>query len=166
MLVGIMADTHDNVPAIKKAIELFNQKKVAFVVHAGDFIAPFALRPLENLRCPWIGVFGNNDGEKKGLTSLSQGRIQPAPYELNLDGKKVVVLHDLETYESDDLSKKDAKLVIHGHTHEPEVKKGEDGILYVNPGEVGGWLTGRHTVALIDTEKLEATVEDIPMEGA
>jgi predicted phosphodiesterase len=46
------------------------------------------------------------------------------------------------------------------------VQKGDDGILYVNPGEVGGWLKGRHTVALIDTEKLEATVEDIPMEGA
>ena len=62
MLVGIMADTHDNVPAIEQAVLFFNQKKVAFVVHAGDFIAPFSLKPLENLRCPWIGVFGNNDG--------------------------------------------------------------------------------------------------------
>lgn len=165
MLVGIMADTHDNVPAIENAISLFNQKKVAFVVHAGDFIAPFSLKPLEDLRCPWIGVFGNNDGEKKGLTSLSQGRIQPAPYELNLDGKKVVVVHDIETFDPENLSRKDAKLVIHGHTHEPEVKKGDDGILYVNPGEVGGWLKGRHTVALMDTEKFEATVEDIPRGG-
>ena len=165
MIVGIMADTHDNVPAIEKAISFFNQKKVVFVVHAGDFIAPFSLKPLEDLRCPWIGVFGNNDGEKKGLTSFSKGRIQPAPYELNLDGKKVVVVHDIETFDSEDLSKKEAKLLIHGHTHEPEVKKGDDGILYVNPGEVGGWLKGRHTVALVDTEKLEATVEDIPMGG-
>ena len=78
----------------------------------------------------------------------------------------MVVLHDIEEFDAADLSKKDAKLVICGHTHEPEVKKGDDGILYVNPGEVGGWLKGRRTVALVDTEKLEATVEDIPMGGA
>lgn len=163
MLVGIMADTHDNLPAIERAVAFFNSKKVAFVVHAGDFIAPFSLKPLDDLRCPWIGVFGNNDGERKGLTSLSKGRIQPDPYELNLDGKKVVVVHDIETFEAEDLSAKEARLVIHGHTHEPEVKTGDDGVLYVNPGEAGGWLNGRHTVALVDTEKLEATVEEIDM---
>ena len=162
MLVGVMADTHDNLPEIKKVIELFNERKVGFVIHAGDFIAPFALGPLDDLRCPWIGVFGNNDGERKGLTSASKGRIQPAPYELNLDGKKVAVVHDIETFDKEDVAQQGAEIVIHGHTHEPEIKVGPSGVLFVNPGEVGGWLKNRKTVCMVDTEKMTAEILDIP----
>lgn len=161
MLVGVMADSHDNVPALEKAVALLNEKKVGFVIHAGDFIAPFSLRPLDDLRCPWIGVFGNNDGEQKGLTKNSKGRIQPPPFGLNLDGKKVVVVHDLAQLEPEDETQKQAQLIIHAHTHMPEIKK-EDDVLVLNPGELGGWLYGRHTVAIVDTEKLEAVVEDVP----
>jgi uncharacterized protein len=165
MIVGIMADSHDNVPAIEKAVETFNQKKVGFVIHAGDFIAPFALKPLDELRCPWIGVFGNNDGEQKGLTRLSKGRIQPAPYELNLDGKKVLVVHDLELIDSEELAKKGAQVVISGHTHIPETRKDSAGVLYVNPGELGAWVTGRSTVCLVNTESMDVTVEEISLAG-
>jgi uncharacterized protein len=162
MLVGVIADSHDNVPAIIKAVEFFNEKKVGFVIHAGDFIAPFTLKPLEELRCPWIGVFGNNDGEQKGLTQMSKGRIQPAPYELNLDGKKVVVVHDLDLFNLDELAQRGAQVLIYGHTHDPEIEKNSNGLLLVNPGELGGWLRGKKTLALLDTEKLEATLEDLP----
>ena len=34
-------------------------------------------------------------------------------------------------------------------------------MLAVNPGECGGWLTGRATVALFDTEKREAKIRDL-----
>ena len=158
MLVGIIADSHDNIPFLEKAVVYFNERKVNFVVHAGDFIAPFALLPMDKLRCPWIGVFGNNDGEKKGLTSLSKGRIQPAPYELNLDGKRVVVVHDLKTLDSNEFSKKDIDLVIYGHDHADKIEKNEKGVLYINPGELGGWLNGKHTIALVDTETLKANI--------
>jgi len=162
MLIGVMADSHDNVPAVKKAVEILNQKKDGLVIHAGDFVAPFAIEPLLNLKCSWIGVFGNNDGEQKGLTSLSKGRIQPAPYELNLDGKKVLVVHDLDSVDREEITRAKVQLVIYGHTHEPEVKM-DKGMLFLNPGELGGWLSGKHTFALVDTEKLEASIEEIPL---
>jgi len=38
MLIGIMADSHDNLPKVRQAVEFFNQKKVALVLHAGDFM--------------------------------------------------------------------------------------------------------------------------------
>ena len=160
MLIGVMSDTHDNVPLIEKAVALFNDKQVGFVLHAGDFVAPFALEPLEALSCPWIGVFGNNDGEQKGLTAESRGRIQPPPFELNLDGKMVVVVHDLAAFDRKKLAEKGAQLIVHGHTHETSVDR-EGETLIVNPGEVGGWLTGRTTVVLVDTETMEASVEDL-----
>jgi len=160
MLIGVMADTHDNVPLIERAVAVFNEKKVGFVLHAGDFVAPFSLRPLEALSCPWIGVFGNNDGEQKGLTQVSRGRIQPAPFELNLDGKIVVVVHDLAGFDRKAFVKKGAELIVHAHTHEALIER-EGEALIVNPGEVGGWLTGRSTVALVDTGTMEATTEEL-----
>jgi len=163
MLIGVMADSHDNLPAIERAVELFNDRKVGFVIHAGDFIAPFALEPLEQLRCPWIGVFGNNDGEQKGLTSSSKGRIQPPPYELNLDGKKVVVVHDLSGTNVEQLVGQGAKIVIHGHTHRAEIGKDASGALLVNPGELGGWRYGKKSVAFVDTDGLEAEI--VPVEN-
>lgn len=69
MIIGALSDTHDNLPKIEKAVKFFNKKKVDFVLHAGDFVAPFAVDRLNKLSCEWLGVFGNNDGEKKGLAS-------------------------------------------------------------------------------------------------
>jgi len=35
MKIGIISDTHDNLPQIKKAVEIFNREKVELVLHAG-----------------------------------------------------------------------------------------------------------------------------------
>lgn len=158
MRIGVLADTHDNLPLIDRAVALLNEARVGFVLHAGDYVAPFALAALEKLSCPWVGVFGNNDGEQKGLTRASQGRIQPPPFELNLDGKKVVIVHDLAGFDRDELLRGGTQLIVHGHTHQAGVERDGDALL-VNPGEVGGWLHGRSSLALLDTESMEATIE-------
>ena len=67
MLLGIIADTHDNLDAIENAVDIFNREKVDLVIHAGDFVAPFTVRKFRGLDCKFIGIFGNNDGEKEGL---------------------------------------------------------------------------------------------------
>ena len=41
--------------------------------------------------------------------------------------------------------------IIYGYTHEIDIRKGP--ALVINPGECGGWLSGRRTVALWDVEK-------------
>ncbi len=53
MQIGLMADSHDHLPRIDRAVEVFNRRRVDFVIHGGDFIAPFALGPLERLQCDW-----------------------------------------------------------------------------------------------------------------
>jgi len=47
MIIGLMSDSHDNLPKIKQAVEFFNKKKVKLVLHAGDFVAPFVVRELK-----------------------------------------------------------------------------------------------------------------------
>ncbi len=72
-MIGIMADSHDNLTAVRLAVRLFNDAKCDLVIHAGDFVAPFAALELHNLSCPVKAVFGNCDGEKKGLTAAFEG---------------------------------------------------------------------------------------------
>ena len=66
MKIGVLSDSHDNVPMVKKAVELFNSEGVELVIHAGDFIAPFVVAAMGDLKCRVVGVFGNNDGERIG----------------------------------------------------------------------------------------------------
>jgi putative phosphoesterase len=163
MKVGILSDSHDHLTALERAVKIFNDNNVGFVIHAGDFVAPFALKPLEALQCQWIGVFGNNDGEQQGLTQKSKGRIQPGPYELNLDGKKVVVVHDLTSSMRAEIIHSDARIAISGHTHQPKIER-EGEVLFINPGELCGWLYGRRTVALLDSSNLEVTLEEVRLD--
>ncbi len=62
MILGILADSHDNVPAVRTIAGWFGEQGVEAVLHAGDFVAPFSLPPLAELGVPVHGVLGNNDG--------------------------------------------------------------------------------------------------------
>ena len=157
MRIGVLSDTHDNIPKLEKAVKFFNKRKVGFVFHAGDFVAPFTVRVLKKLDCDWRGVFGNNDGEEKGLILISKGRIQQGPLRLELEGKQISLVHDLNQINT---KREAADLIIFGHTHKPQVSRQKTKLL-VNPGECGGWLTGKSTVALIDLGSLSATIHKI-----
>ncbi|MEK6653475.1 MAG: metallophosphoesterase [Nitrospirota bacterium] len=159
MLLGIIADTHDNLPMTKKAVELFKDRKVDYMIHAGDFTSPFTLKLFSELKCRYAGVFGNNDGDKLLLQERSGGSIKNQPLMLTLDGKKIVVVHEHHTVDAlADSGHFD--VVIYGHTHEPLVKKVNTSLL-INPGEVCGWLYGKPTAALLDLNKMEAEIIEL-----
>jgi putative phosphoesterase len=154
MIIGIFSDTHDNLPKIKKAVRFFNKKKVDFVMHAGDFVAPFTIGIINKLTCDWAGVFGNNDGEKTGLARKSEGKIKQGPLRLKLGKRKITLVHDINTLK---LKNEQADLVIFGHSHKPEILKSARKLL-VNPGECSGWLSDKSTVALADLTTLKAKI--------
>lgn len=157
MRIGLLSDSHDNIPKLEKAVKFFNKQKVGFVFHAGDFVAPFTVEVLETLKCDWRGVFGNNDGEKSGLASASENRILEGPLSLELEDRQIVIAHDLSQL---NLKKEKAELIIFGHTHKPQILR-QSAKLLVNPGECGGWLSGKSTVALIDLDSFSANIYTI-----
>lgn len=67
MLIGIMADTHDNLPMVEKAIKKLNGASVELALHAGDYVSPFVIPLFKELKAKLIGVFGNNDGDHEFL---------------------------------------------------------------------------------------------------
>ena len=69
MRVGVFGDTHDHVDNMRRAVSFFNEAGCKLVLHAGDFCSPIVLPPLRKLFCPLISVFGDNDGNLKGIQS-------------------------------------------------------------------------------------------------
>lgn len=67
MLIGILADTHDNLEKVDAAVRSLNAKGVEMVLHAGDYVSPFVIPRFANLQSPMIGVLGNNDGDHRLL---------------------------------------------------------------------------------------------------
>ncbi len=159
MIIGVISDTHDNMPMIQRAVELLNARKVAHVIHAGDFTSPFTFRALKQLTCDFTGIYGNNDGERVLLQKLSQQRIFNQPYLLELAGRKIVIMHEHHVVDAlADSSHFD--LVVYGHTHEPDIRK-RGKALIVNPGELGGWLYGRSTIAVANLSTLSAELIEL-----
>lgn len=157
-MFGIMADSHDNLQAIRQAVRFFKKMECALVIHAGDFVAPFSARELEVLGCPVKAVFGNCDGEKIGLKKALRpfGEIKKAPFvfsHLNLQFLITHVEGSINRY----LSSGKHDVIIFGHTHKPELRR-EKNTLLLNPGETGGWLSGKRTVALLDPKSGEVDI--------
>lgn len=157
MLVGVISDTHDRMDVIGPAVDLFVRRGVEAVIHAGDMVAPFAARKLLAWRGPLHVVYGNNDGERAGLKGVLP-QIQDGPLWVRLGGRAILVHHFIDWCEADDVSRAD--VVITGHTHEV-VNKVSPGKLVLNPGECCGWLTGRCTVAILDTDGPSAEICEV-----
>ncbi len=160
-MIGILSDSHDNLDMVREAARLFQAAGCDLVIHAGDFVAPFAARELAGAGCPVRAVFGNCDGEKAGLRKALEpfGTIQEAPLVLEHGGRRILVAHfDLavDRYAAEG----GYDLVVYGHTHRQEVRRA-GGTLIVNPGEAGGWLTRRSSIALYDPATQTAEILEI-----
>ena len=166
MKVGLLSDTHDRLPAIEALLKSMQKHGAAMILHAGDFCAPFALKPFVEMNVPLIGVFGRNDGDHEGLRAFAQQgmgiEIFESPHSLELGGQRILLVHDLA--DTGQRSIDSHSVVVHGFTHREEMKeRGET--LIVNPGEGCGWLHGDPSGAIIDlnTKKVQfLKLKDMP----
>ena len=159
MLVGVISDTHDRLPAIDAARKLFAERDVEAVIHAGDLVAPFAARRMLPFDGPLHITYGNNDGERAGLKEVLP-QIVDGPLFVTLGDRTILVHHFVDWCKPQDIARAD--IIITGHTHEV-VNRMEDGKLFLNPGEACGWVNGRCTVAVLETTGPSAEVCELEM---
>ncbi|MGC9444688.1 MAG: metallophosphoesterase [Candidatus Methanospirareceae archaeon] len=156
MKLGVISDTHDHIAAISTAVEVFNREGIDLLVHAGDFVSPFTSKPFQQLNAQFVGIFGNNDGDKLLLTRYYRengvGELHEDPYEFERGSWKIMVTHKPELVNPLAASGL-YDLVIYGHTHQAVIDAQADRTWIINPGECCGYLTGRKTVALLDLER-------------
>jgi len=154
MLVGVLSDTHDHLDRLAAALQHFREVGVEAVLHAGDLVAPFAAKTLKQWAGPLYVVYGNNDGERKGLKSVLP-QIADGPICVECGGRRISLDHYPPRPERPAVE--GADIVVFGHTHESR-NETREGILFLNPGECCGWVSGRATVAVLDTDTLEARI--------
>ena len=156
-MIGLVSDTHDRLEAIRRAVEVFNQRGVDLVLHAGDYVAPFTASAFKDLRCRLIGVYGNVDGDRELLKEryAELGEIKGFMAVLELAGVKLALIHGSPPELVEALAKSgDYDVVVHGHTHKARAERLGPSLV-VNPGEACGYLTGRATVALLELPELK-----------
>jgi putative phosphoesterase len=154
MIIGIMADSHDHIEAIRQAVDFFNYNKVDLVIHAGDLISPFTAFEFQRLEMPFEAIYGNNDGEREGLkTAYQELCILEDFKEIDADGRKIAIIHGSNQDLVDALACCDKyDVLIRGHTHRMELADGKTKV--INPGETCGYLSGKKTVILLSTDDL------------
>lgn len=153
MKIGLIADTHDNIENIEKAVEVFKESKADLVIHAGDYVSPEAIRLFRGVNL--LGVFGNNDFDKSGIRDAFidiGGQIKGDLGEFEIDDLIFAVYHGTQQ-ERRDLLIQSGKydVIVCGHTHQTLTSK-VGRTLVLNPGTAKGWFFGyRATVGIFDT---------------
>jgi putative phosphoesterase len=164
MKVGLLADTHDRLPAIAELVRAMGERGAEIVLHAGDFCAPFALTPLLAPRMPVGGVFGRNDGDRQGLLGKAASGIGvelfESPHTFEVGGRQILLVHDIGDVQP--RSVEAYGLVVHGCSHRRECRRRGD-TLIVNPGEACGWMYGTPSGAVLDLDT--SNVEFITLDG-
>ena len=169
MQVGIISDTHDNVPAVDAAMGAFETRDVDVVIHCGDFIAPPVIPHLDRSGIDVHAVRGNNDGEREGLVAafdaLDGGTLHGRFAELTFGGRTFAVLHGEEKPVIESLAASGAyDYVVHGHWHVRE-ERVVDETTVINPGAQFPTVPSEHrTVAILETE--DDTVEFVEIDAS
>ncbi|AKI97853.1 metallophosphoesterase [Kosmotoga pacifica] len=140
----VIADTHDNIESLKKAIKLAKEHYVDTIFHCGDIISPFTAKLLTEFDGEIFVVAGNNDGEKIMLKRILGESFFIGPVEITHRGKRIALMHEPFALKS----LKDIDYIFYGHTHNMDIRPGKPFI--VNPGEACGYLTGKETCLLLN----------------
>ena len=117
--IGIISDTHDNYMGTRKAVEIFKNKGVDFIIHLGDLISPPMTACFKGTKLKL--VLGNNEGELFFLMEKVKeigAELHRYVYEFEADGKRFAAYHG-QSKEINDALVKCGKYdyVLLGHTH-------------------------------------------------
>jgi len=157
---GILSDSHDQRGFAEDALALFQEEGVGVILHLGDVCRPETIDVYRECGIPLVGVYGNNDSDKEGLQAVSGSGFHQGPYMPEIGGRKVLMAHSFDELQEEIGEGGRFDLILFGHTHRPlTMRIGR--ALILNPGEACGFVSGKATCALIDLDKMEASIREI-----
>lgn len=149
MRLGVVSDTHGDLPRTTAAVRMLESLEVAVVLHCGDIGTPDVVSMFSEW--PTHFVFGNCDHDRTTLNRAIETAGQTCHGlfgELELAGRRIAFLHGDDSQrlrETIDADRWD--LVCHGHTHVVRQER-RGGTLILNPGAVH--RANPHTVATVE----------------
>ena len=136
MKIGIITDTHDRQEILMKAIKIFAEQEVVYVLHAGDITSPATAEAIARIdHAKLIAVYGNCDDDSISLESVisrQEGEIYRNICRKNIGEKKLLMAHDPRAL-GDAAATGDFDLVVYGHTHKHDIHRDGE-TLVINPG--------------------------------
>ena len=160
MKVGIISDSHNSRKAAAKAVDVFNERNVSYVFHAGDITSPATAQVFSELKdAKFTAVFGNCDSMRGLLRSSIDsfgGEIYEDSYTGQIGGRRISMTHKPGALDEVVGSGK-YDLVIYGHTHKQDIRK-VGKTLVVNPGESTDWLTEKSAVVVLNVDDMSVEV--------
>ena len=161
MRIGILSDTHDDLPRTRSAVAELRSHGAEVLVHCGDLTTQAIAA--ECAVCPLYFVFGNHDcdsvpellqaAEVHGATCLRWGG------EFSLAGKRIAVVHGHLTMDLRPLLAAAPDYLLSGHSHiAADWMQGTT--RRINPGAVIEADT--HSVALLDLDSGSLSFLPVP----
>ena len=155
-----MSDTHNDVDYIQKAVDIFKERDIKILVHAGDITSFRMLDYLKDFDC-YI-VLGNGDEIDRDDINAKAASLNIRSVESNIEfecgGKKFLVFHghNVPMYRTAVASGK-YDYIIKGHTHYFENYISND-CRIINPGAV--YAHDESSIAILDiaTDRVEKIV--------
>jgi putative phosphoesterase len=154
MRIGVISDTHGDVPATRAALGVLDSLGVSVIVHCGD-VGVEVVPLLQGRRTHFVP--GNTDDPDR----LRHAIADPAhtyhhpPGSLEIDGCRIALLHGDDARLLDQaIWSGNFDLVCHGHTHAFASSRHRQ-TLSLNPGAVS--RTGRPSLAVVEVPSLEVT---------
>jgi putative phosphoesterase len=162
MRIGIVADSHDDISALRIALSGLQSEGVGHLIHCGDLCGPSVVPEMSAFNT-WVAR-GNMDRhpalESVAASYLGPGRLAVV-HRLTLGGHAIAVVHGDDLHLLSQLvSSARFAYVLHGHTH---VRRDEcfSGTRVVNPGAVGSRRTGRQSYCILDLTYGEISFREI-----
>lgn len=158
MKIGIVSDTHDNIPNIEKAINWLNKEKIKTLLHCGDISTYETMEFISRkFSGKIVAVFGNMDFGKTDSWDFSNVKVFPEIAKVEFDKIKIAFCH-MPKKAKELAENREFNFVFYGHTHKPWEEKVGDCRL-VNPGNMAG-IFYSPTFAVYDTksDKLELKI--------
>ncbi len=155
MRVGVVSDTHDNLPNVRRIVEIFRAARVERILHTGDITRADTLELFAGIGAPLTGVFGNNDVERSALQAAAQRHgfvLADPPLRLRWAEREIVVVHDPRDLPPGGPGREG--VALHGHTHRPTLDRSGGGLVF-NPGECAGMMQGYNVVGVLDLRSLQ-----------
>ena len=158
-MIALVSDTHGNVDATRRALDLIAPHRPTEYLHLGDVGSVDVIHAFAGL--PVRLLIGNNDHDIDRLSRAANeiGASLHESIELHREGRRVLATHGHTRRLNDGIAGGSYDAILFGHSH-LMTNECIGSTRLINPGAL--YRAPRYSAALVDLTSLEVTFIDVP----